>query len=294
MRFIHSADLHFSNTFPYSSMNPETSLNKRFEQQIFAFEDMCDYALQHMIKYILIAGDIFHTNNPSSKVRAEIALRFAYFSKEITFITCAGNHDTCGQWYSLQDLAYMNTRGFYFHWKPTIHELEDGEIQMLPWGYKLSDISPFKKWKCPKVLLAHCEIRGAKMDNGYICENGFDKEELKKLGFDYIALGHFHTYQEVAPKIRYSGSMFPRDFKEMGKEKYFLDVNIEKEQKLSITKIKCCDDKFSIMNIEDLQDDVTNKIVRLIINHDYEGSIQEVVHSLYNTIFAISFYSAIK
>jgi exonuclease SbcD len=47
-------------------------------------------------------------------------------------------------------------------------------------------------------------------------------------GFDYIALGHLHTFQKAGEKAFYSGSPLAYSFSEAGREKVFLAVTLEK------------------------------------------------------------------
>ena len=47
-------------------------------------------------------------------------------------------------------------------------------------------------------------------------------------GFDYVALGHLHAPQEVAPRVRYSGSLLKYSFAEAGHRKAALLVEVER------------------------------------------------------------------
>ncbi|MDR2782558.1 MAG: exonuclease SbcCD subunit D [Treponema sp.] len=47
-------------------------------------------------------------------------------------------------------------------------------------------------------------------------------------GFDYVALGHLHTFQQAGEKAFYPGSPLAYSFSEAGREKVFLAVTLEK------------------------------------------------------------------
>ena len=85
------------------------------------------------------------------------------------------------------------------------------------------------------ILVVHGALNSSKaIDASY---NPISEGELKKLGFDYIALGHIHkaNYQENT-NIVYPGSAISCGFDELG-EHGMLDVILEKN-KLNIDFIK--------------------------------------------------------
>lgn len=57
-----------------------------------------------------------------------------------------------------------------------------------------------------------------------------DAQKLSEAGFDYVALGHIHKMQCVAPNVYYSGSPEPLDFGESG-EHGFMMVDVEGERR---------------------------------------------------------------
>jgi DNA repair exonuclease SbcCD nuclease subunit len=46
------------------------------------------------------------------------------------------------------------------------------------------------------------------------------------LGFDYVALGHYHRHCQVAPVVVYAGSTERLSLSELGQEKGFVEVKI--------------------------------------------------------------------
>ena len=67
MRFIHIADLHFSNTYTHSRVLPDKNITDRLHALCTLFEFICSYAVKNGIKLILISGDVYHIYSPSSR-----------------------------------------------------------------------------------------------------------------------------------------------------------------------------------------------------------------------------------
>jgi len=53
------------------------------------------------------------------------------------------------------------------------------------------------------------------------------------LGFDYVALGHYHRHCEVEPGVVYAGSTERLSMAELGQEKGFVEVDLESETRLT-------------------------------------------------------------
>lgn len=87
-----------------------------------------------------------------------------------------------------------------------------------------SEIDP----RVPNILMAHITVVGAK---------GAENQDMLKYdpklcpddlsGFDYVALGHIHEYQNIGGNIFYSGSIDRMDFNEEGQTKGFLMATFE-------------------------------------------------------------------
>jgi exonuclease SbcD len=75
----------------------------------------------------------------------------------------------------------------------------------------------------PTVLVAHAFVQGAREtpdSERPLSVGGAASVPVRTLaGFDYVALGHLHAPQEVAPAVRYSGSLLKYSFSEAAHEK---------------------------------------------------------------------------
>lgn len=82
--------------------------------------------------------------------------------------------------------------------------------------------------RVPNILLSHLTVIGA---------TGAENPEMSKYdphlypedfeGFDYVALGHIHIHQQVAPNAWYAGSIDRNDFNEEGQKKGFITTTFE-------------------------------------------------------------------
>lgn len=81
----------------------------------------------------------------------------------------------------------------------------------------------------PKITLFHGNVSGARLSNG---QNLIGQDiiipsfVLEKTFSDYYALGHIHLPQNISDKMRYSGSLYNKDFGET-EQKYFDLIEFE-------------------------------------------------------------------
>src|SRR5690606_17141777 len=86
MRILHTGDWHLVKTLYGLDRTPEISA---------ALEESLDVALHHGVDAVLVAGDLFHTRNPSAEAEAAV---FNFFKKAteagLELVVIAGNHDS--------------------------------------------------------------------------------------------------------------------------------------------------------------------------------------------------------
>lgn len=86
MRILHTGDWHLGKTLYGLDRTPEISA---------ALEESLDVALHHGVDAVLVAGDLFHTRNPSAEAEAAV---FNFFKKAteagLELVVIAGNHDS--------------------------------------------------------------------------------------------------------------------------------------------------------------------------------------------------------
>lgn len=289
-RFIHMADLHLDNGMPYAKLNTKTGLSNRFEKQLSIVEKVFNYAIAKKIDCVIISGDITHLPNPISRVRVKFSGLLQKYKDCLSIICCGGNHDKSNNWFSFQDYStYIENNAFIFAYKPMLinNKWENINLYLSPWGEQLKE-EKLDKNKI-NILVTHQDIKGADYGNGYISEKGITVKTLKELKYDYIALGHYHRKQKLADNIYFSGSPYPRDFKETNQKKYVLDVSITKDNSnldIRVKPIVTCPPIFQNLYVDEISKlndtDIKDYIIKLIKekHNNYDKTIK-LINKLY-------------
>jgi DNA repair exonuclease SbcCD nuclease subunit len=211
VKILHTADIHLGAKFSglgRSGDRVRAQLKKTFMRII-------DLALEKNVDLLLVAGDLFNSNQLSRATLGFILGEFARLEK-IHVCLIPGTHD-----------CYDNS-SIYRNIEPSIvppnfHLLADEENPFVffedlgvtvygkPNRSNKGGENPLPALKQEfnsrfNIALAHGSFRIPSKSQ----EDDFpiSTEELEKSGFDYIALGHWHSTQEVCkkPLTYYSGS----------------------------------------------------------------------------------------
>lgn len=259
MRFIHMADIHFDSPFTVLTSKRNFGTKRRLEQRE-AFRKAIEYISKEEIPYLFIAGDLYDQNYIRKSTIEFINDLFKTIPSTKIFIS-PGNHDPF-----LKNSFYST-----FNWNDNvtifndeIKRIELGDIDIYGYGFssfycsnsKVEEIKIEDKEKI-NILLVHGALDSSKsIDIKY---NPISTNKLKKIGFDYIALGHVHKRADKNKyNFIYPGSMISFGFDELG-EHGMLDVIIEKdnienkkinENKIKINFIKLDNRTFEEKNID--------------------------------------------
>lgn len=212
MRIIHTADLHLD--MPLSSLPPEKARHRR-EERRKSFSDIIDFTISSNADVLLISGDLFHTSFPSKGTLSFCAGEFARLG-EIPVFIALGNHD------------YNLCRSYF-----------PGNVRIFPVSFKTYDCGAFTVSGASFLKEECCIPLSKAKDNGKInllCLHGdldassrynpIDKDFITSLGYDYVALGHVHTYNRYKTAF-YPGCHDAGGFDETG-EKGFLSCLVTK------------------------------------------------------------------
>ena len=161
------------------------------------------------------------------------------------------------------------------------------------------------------ILLTHASIDSI-TDATYNKYNPMPKSELKKLGFNYIALGHIHKpyyNEEENQTIIYPGSTISLGFDELGKHGMVVG-EIDEEQKLKIQFIPLDKKEFietklevtTIFSIEELIEKINtlqleqNKFYKIILTgeRNFEINTNEIQKHIDEKIIKIKNTTKIK
>ncbi len=94
IKIVHFSDLHFGSGERYGSINPETGLNRRFEDFIAALDKPINFAIDNKVDLAIFTGDTYKHATPEPIYQREFAKRIKKLSaNKIPTILLVGNHD---------------------------------------------------------------------------------------------------------------------------------------------------------------------------------------------------------
>jgi exonuclease SbcD len=225
LKFIHCADLHIDSPFKgIGNINPE--LQKILCDSTFeAFNKIITIALENKVDFVLIAGDIYDSENKS--LQAQFRFREGLtrlLEHGIPSYIVYGNHDPLDSWSAtLKEIDGVNVFGDEVECK---YFKKNGDILAKIYGvsFASSDIRDNLALKFPEVDgdipcigLLHTNV-GGRLDDPY---SPCTVEDLNSKGMDYWALGHVHGYEIIKkanPAIVYPGCPQSRNATETGEK----------------------------------------------------------------------------
>lgn len=199
IKFIHLSDIHIG-LQTHGKINPATGKNTRLEDIVKSLDFVFDYALKESVDLVLIAGDIFHRENPHPTEEIEFARRVVNLVEEsrTKVVMVLGNHDypsARGKASAVEIFPALDIESVTIVRKPGLHILdtENGQVQIacLPWAgrsglvskdeYKslstqeiqieiekrliaiIRDLSSKTDNSNPAIFLGHLSVRNAKL-----------------------------------------------------------------------------------------------------------------------------------
>ena len=273
MRFVHMADIHFDSPFTVLASKNNLANIRRLEQRE-AFKKAIEYINREKIPFLFISGDLYEQEYIRESTIEYISNLFKTIPETKIFIS-PGNHDPF-----LNNSFYNN-----YNWSKNVTIFNE-EIKMIElddvdiYGYgftsfyctdsKVDEIEIKNKNKI-NILITHGALDASKtLDMQY---NPINSNKLKKVGFDYVALGHIHksNYKNNEDNFIYPGSLISFGFDELG-EHGILDVEIIKknseENNLNKLEIKNNIEKNKINNLKIKNNSEENKINNLEIKNN--------------------------
>jgi len=219
MRFIHIADLHLDAKFDNLEQIDNIPQKRRLEQRN-AMREIIKYVKENNIDMIFIAGDLYEQKYIRKSSIDYINKLFLEIPNVKIFIA-PGNHDPY-----IQNSFYAT-----YNWAENVHifknkieKIDIGNIHIYGYGFtdfycKESELEEIKieEKKDINILLTHGSLDSSSEEEREY--NPLKSHKLKKLGFDYIALGHIHKpyyNEEKNQTIYYPGSIISLGFDELG------------------------------------------------------------------------------
>ena len=90
MKIMHCADIHLDSKME-SRLTPEQAAKRR-EEMLLTFHDSLDYAAEHEVKAVLIAGDLFDKRHIRKSVKDKVKQEIISHT-DMDFYYLRGNHD---------------------------------------------------------------------------------------------------------------------------------------------------------------------------------------------------------
>lgn len=240
MRFAHLSDLHIGKRVNGFLM---------LEDQQYILSQIVDIIRKNNVDAVLIAGDIYDKSAPSAEAVAlcdEFFTALAGLKKHIFIIS--GNHDCperiafANQIMELADIHIAPVFDGNVQRITLTDSFGEVEVYLLPFikpvGIRryyedcvIEDYTDAVRTVLAhtaitetkrNVLVAHQFVTGAaRAESEEITVGGLDQVEASVLeAFDYVALGHLHSPQQVGrASLRYSGSPLKYSFSEAGQQK---------------------------------------------------------------------------
>ncbi len=241
LRVLHTSDWHLGR-----SLHEEPLLADQAE----ALDRLHDVLAGERPDVLVVAGDVYDRAVPPAEAVTlldDFLTRVAALG--IPVVAVAGNHDSADR--LCFGARLLDARGIHLRGDPArIHEPVEipgkGFLYAAPYldpdvvrgierdegirGHAQATERALARARAdavgrslPTVLVAHAFVQGAREtpeSERPISVGGSGGVPASLLaGFDYVALGHLHAPQEVAPGVRYSGSLLKYSFSEADQDK---------------------------------------------------------------------------
>lgn len=213
IKILHTADMHLGREFP--SLRER---GKEYRNQLLqTFERVLDLAIDENVSLVLIAGDLFDTNRVHGIIIGKVLSAFRKLEeRNIRVCILPGGHDAY-----TEDSIYRfvrfpsNVMVFTTEQERKTFDDLDSTIYGKAFDNKLVGESPLQGLSLVKeskfhIGMAHCSIKR----EGWIEKDTMilNRSEIPNSGLDYLALGHWHSFQNYSQgntKAYYCGSPEP-------------------------------------------------------------------------------------
>ena len=298
MKLIHTSDWHFGMSVGTGSYA---------DDQRYFLAQLYDLIREEKVEALLLSGDVYDSSVVNAEAIALYNEAMTTLCRElgVTVIVIAGNHDSAPRLAACREL--LRSSGLYITGRlerdPEPIVLDAGKVAVysLPFFGKEEVIALLPEKKSgirsqETAMLAVCDHIRETMDkdrfnivlshslivNAELSESdrsarvGFATAVSKDVfdGFDYVALGHIHKPQVIAPHIRYSGSPLKYSFgSEEAQEKGVVLIDTDTADQRFVPFPPLHDRKSAQGTYEELaaRDDLQNAYLRLRVTDRYAG-----------------------
>jgi len=215
MRLVHLSDLHLGYR-QYQRLTPG-GVNQREADVATTFRTAIDKVIELSPDVVILAGDIFHSVRPTNQALLHAFMQFSRMAQALpnaVIVLVAGNHDTPRTSESGGILQLFTQLGLHVVDRDAQRvSFFDGRLSILAVpdvpGLQLPAFDPDRDAEF-NVLVVHGAVQGM-LPESFLSANRaaveLTKEDLRAGKWDYIALGHYHVYQQIESNVYYSGSI---------------------------------------------------------------------------------------
>lgn len=265
MRFMHVGDLHLGKSLGDFDLT---------EDQEYMLEQLLEIAEKHSVDAVLVAGDVYDKAVPSEAATRMLDYFLSNLAKKNIYVyMVSGNHDSDERLNYGSNLfetnhIYISTKYDGNLYKHTLKVgQEEADIYLLPFvkasqvrhflpdakieSYDDAVRAIFDKADIDEsrnsVLVAHQFVMGKSEDPELSGSESLGTQSVgtvEKIGydcfdiFDYVALGHIHSPQQVGRKeVRYSGSPLKYSLSEVNNEKSVSLITIDAKKKVNVEMV---------------------------------------------------------
>ena len=209
MKLVHLSDLHLG--FRQYQRQTDRGLNQREADVASAFRKAMDKVIEIKPDVIVIAGDVFHAVRPTNPAILHAFHQFARLVEELPdahVVMIAGNHDTPRTTETGWILRLFSSLGItVVEEEPKHVRFDDLSILAVP-SFTRPEIRADDAARY-KVLLVHNLLNEVAQRIGphAVSPGNMTLPEMHPDQWDYVALGHYHVYDRLAPNVSYSGAI---------------------------------------------------------------------------------------
>ena len=210
MKLVHLADLHLG--FRQYQRQTERGLNQREADVANAFRKAVDKIIDIKPDVIVIGGDVFHAVRPTNPAILHAYTQFARLVESLPdaiVVIVAGNHDTPRTTETGWILRLFSALGITVVEEEPKHLLfNDLSVLAVPSNSRDPVMKPDESGRY-KVLLFHNLLDEVAVRLGPHAQNASNSNlrAINPEAWDYVAMGHYHVFDQLAPNAFYSGAI---------------------------------------------------------------------------------------
>ncbi len=197
IRLLHTADVHLGMAFPALG---ERGRDHR-EQLKRTFARLVEVALAERVHLLLIAGDLFHSHRQSEGTLGFVREQFLRLREAgVRVALLAGNHDRLGEGsvWGRARFEKASDNVTLFGPEPQVQVYGDLDLAVVGQSVGADGPQPLRAWPRERptrfaVGLAH----GSAYREGVVDAGTIHPNDIRALGLDYLALGDWHSAQQV-------------------------------------------------------------------------------------------------